>query len=639
MVLVFLAPVLDKVLEAAQSQLDGLDPPQPLSELIPPATAFVREGIQLFQMMAPGILRTPAVEELFRQIHLEQQAQIEALETLSLRPPKSGLSRSITSLRSASERLLRLFPQLQQEEAKEKVYSPFPVVDHTIRVGLNLLEGKAAMADFQVRLPSVAALLPVLKQDVERFKLLYQRDDLADLAGPALERMQAGLGAANTFLGNPKERAALEDSLRLLGSGGVQLMEVLKQFDEAALADIRFHRLRFLEELGRAGLGTQPPWLWDRVWSGAEQALEFYRRELSQIRQIPIFFEIESHYDATNFPLQVALQILREADRSGVASDTLARLQGPAEQLDLAFQHLREELQAATIRFQAAPNLNALRELIGRTINGEISAAKFARELVEVQGAHQEMIKGLESGPVDALTDELAQLTRSHTLAYARMAFYPDDGDAEHLRQGWHLIALSVPRIVALTEQLRERLGVKPAHVAPVGVVCLKCGGENPRGQRYCVKCNAILPQTSIEFTDYTDITGGPPQVAAPAGGAPANLVKLEQLVQQVELGQVGRSQLKSELDEHLRNADKVRQNFEKQAPNMGGRNKDFDAYAQFFRQQMERYIQGLQEMNSYGEGADTSSLRQGLILCQAAARELQGFQGHIQEAMRGGQR
>ncbi|CAN0149108.1 unnamed protein product, partial [Phaeothamnion confervicola] len=539
---------------------------------------------------------------LFRQIQLEQRAQVEALQGLGQSPTKSMLTRHITSLRSASERLLELFPLLQKEESKEQMYSPFPVIDHTIRVGINLLDGKVSDSDFQTRLPSVGALISSLRQDVERFRLLYGKAELVAQTGPILERLEAGLGAAYTYVGN-QDKIALQDSLRLLGSAGVQLMEVLQKFDEAGKNEVRFHQLRFLEEFARAAQLENPPeWMVGRIWMGLDQALEYYKREMTTILRHPVFFEIETAFQPVDATLKRTLALYAAANKGKIAKDSLILLAPAVEQLDAEFKALQQQHQAAAFRYREAPNLDAVRELIGRTLNGEVGAAQFVRQLAEVQEAHQEMLKGLEAGGSDPLTDELLHLSRSHALAYARMNLYAEDGDPDHLRQGWLLISVSLPRIMELSKQLRERIGVKPTSTVAFGVTCFRCGSENPKGQKFCKKCNAMLPQTSQEATEYTDIIGGAPSVAAPPSGTPANVAKLAQLVQQIEGGQIGISKFQSEMDEQLRNADKVHQGFDRQVANMTGRNPSFDAYAQFFATQMESYIQGLYLMHSYAE-------------------------------------
>lgn len=630
--MVFLAPALARILDAATRWGEGRATPEEVQEAFPEAAQFVQQGIQMFELLHSGILRTDETEELIRQVRLEHEAQAEGLkllqEAIAEKRPQA-LLKGTAQLRSSSTRLLELFAQLQEKEHAELVYSPYPVIDHFVKTGINLLNGHLEPAALQARLNPVAALVGGLRGEVERFKLLYEQAALAGEAAQPLEQMEAGIGAALGYLQEPTSKKALEDSCKLLGGGSVNLAQVLARFDQAAAQAAKYSRHRVLEELARAHQGAFPPELVARVQGAVQELLGTWLRELEGLRVHPLAAELEDG--------------MKEAHSAWEAARRALEAGGEFRELDNSFTQLADKLQALRARLEeeqgkygGAPHLAALRQVIGRSLAGTLPKSELKASLGQYKEQHQALVEQLQADASDPVTAELLTFLAAHGAAFQRMELFLEDGDKEHLRQGWQLIAVTLPRVMELSAQLRERFGLSKPSAGPAQVTCMRCGAGNHPDLRHCKQCNAILPKVTQQVTDYHEITGGPELDIPQANPGPANLIALEQLARAAEAGQVTRKEVGQLLDQMLTHADRTRQNFEKQVIGLMGRDSTFDAYAQFFAIKMNLFVQGLMQMRSFADGAQLSALISGLAACKEAGEELEVFQERIQKALKG---
>ncbi len=630
--MVFLAPSLARILDAATRWGAGKATAEEVQEAFPEAAQFVAQGVQMFEMLHSGILRTDETEELIRQIRLEHQAQVEALklldEAVKEKRPQS-LLKGTEQLRSSSTRLLELFGRLQEKEHTELVYSPYPVIDHFVKTGINLLNGHLEPVALQDRVAPVAALVQGLRGEAERFGLLYEQEALAGEARKWLEQMEAGLGAAMAWLQETSNKKVLEDSCKLLGAGSVQLAQVLARFDQTAAQSAKFSRHRVLEELARAHQGSFPPELKARVQTAVQELLGAWLRELEGLRLHPLANEMD-------IQMQEAHSAWEAARRALEAGGQFAELDAAFTALAEKLLALRARLEEESVKYGGAPHLARLREVIGRALAGTLPKSELKASLGQYKEQHQSLVDQLQADAGDPVTAELLTFLAAHGAAFQRMELFLEDGDQEHLRQGWQLIAVTLPRVMELSAQLRERFGLHKPDGGPSQVTCLRCGTGNHHDQRYCKQCNAILPKVNQSVTEYTEITGGPELDIPQANPGPANLVALEQICRAAEASQLSRQEVGILLDKMLANADRTRQNFEKQVIGLMGRDSTFDAYAQFFAIKMNLFVQGLMQMRTFADGAQLSALLSGLAACKEAGEELEVFQERIQKALKG---
>lgn len=620
MMITFLAPAMSQLLEAAELAVQG-DPSQ-LSQTLGPALQLVQESIKMAEVTAPGLPQTPEMEELLRQVHLEQQAQLDAIGFLSSgQAGKTQLARHVTSLRSASERLPQLIRDIEAAEAREMRLAPFPYIDNLLRVGANLMNNRAKPADLALRLDIIAPMAAGMLRDLESFAALYNSAELAAEARDHLRTAGEAIAAGRTYL-ETLDLTTLRECLSGLSQASHELYQTMRRVDEVVMMEVRYHHLRPLEDLGRASKLEASPALLNAVWASVDRALGAVAQRVDILRRDPISFELETQLSDTNAALEGVTTVTESIDRSSIPADVVERLAPLWDKLERSYRDLEDEYGRLGRAFAHAPNLGVLRELIGRTLRGEFTAAQFMTRLETLHQQHEIMLKSLEAAPADPLLEELAQLGRTHSMAHARMRLYSEDSDPDHLRQSWKLIALTTGRLVEIAKEMRAKMGAKPPASASSGVICFRCGAPSARGSKFCSSCKCVLPPSTVEVVDYQDISPVASAPTAVATQAPAHLVKLEHTAQQYQAGKLDLENLQKEVEDQLRNCERTRQSFEQQKSN-----PSFGRYGGAFLEQLDRYWKGLETMRG-GENVGA-----GLRECLAAGQELQALQSQLRRA------
>jgi hypothetical protein len=623
----FLAAPLQKLVEQHEY---SETPDAGLDQVAGAAVGFCQQGQQLFQQLMPSILRNTEVEEALRQIGLELSAQSNAVQQLAMPGlEEKQRAKALQELKHTYKRLIELYADLKELESKEKTYSPYPSLDQLIRVGINLSDGHATLADVQVRLPDTISLVHSLGMDVERFSKLYSElpacHELVQKAEDPLKKLQAGAGALKLFCETQSSATnILKDALRLLGAGSVSLLPILLQCDQLRQANPLYHSLPFLEELGRASRLAEPSWILERAWSAVDQAMSFYQRELQRFRSHPLYFLCEDAWKEFSLSLDACQVLVTAADRQAPAPDQ--SWSTPFSQLESNCQITRGLLERSEQNPPQAKSFQALRLLIGAYHSGQTSRAHFLNGVDEFLAMQQEAAEGFEqpSGdPNDTLPADIAQTLAVHGQVLQGLREDPE----ANLKQAWLEIEATLPRLSELMGQLKERAGIKKPDVTTRFVLCFRCGRENGVGEKYCQGCRAVLPQISQEVSDYTDITA--PTEAEIPQNLPSNLASLQQIVEQWEAEEIGDEQYFRELELQQKNVDKIRFTFEKQVENQLNQDPTFDSFAQFFLTQVGQFSQGLTVMqNSLG----SPQMHAGLHQCIQAGLQLQAMNQEIQK-------
>ena len=450
--MIVLAPDLALALEASELFVNGQGPAEAVVSALGPVLNLAKDGLHLFELLSPGLLRNETVNELLRQIELEQRAQLEGCEQL-LKAAQGGRpvgqKGTLRSFRSACERLPGLYSQLQQEEIKSGASSAFPILDTLIKTSWNCLHGQVEAGLLRARLDAAVALLSGLRGDVERFRRVIGRPELVAATREPLNLLQAGIGAGKSYLKSHR-KAELEDSVRLLLQASQRLQESLGALDQAARDDARYSKRRYLEELGRVNAlpREQQAGLWDPAWARLGQVEEHVEREVAALSFSPIHFEISDALESCAGLLEAA----SAASRGGQLPTIIPAF----ESLEEGYAELRKRVREEHGRYQQAPHLAELRDLVGRTLLGQVNPEAFAAVIEAARQRHQHFLEQFEQGAANRALDELGQLVLSHGPALDRMASYLDGFNTEPLMAGWRQIADTVPRLQQLCDILRR---------------------------------------------------------------------------------------------------------------------------------------------------------------------------------------
>ncbi len=628
-----LAAPLVRILDVAERLAQGRATPAEVHEALSRARDFCLEGRSLFALVSPGLLRTPEVDRILEECRQDLDAQEEALTALEEALKGSEefrIGRAAQRLREAASRLARGYGALHEEEKKERIYSPFPAVDHFLKVGLNVLEGHVGRSELTERFPPVVALVGRLERDLRRFEVLYGAVEVARPMAGLVKSMQAGLGALVESFESGRQ-SALADGLKLLGRGSAAAHELLAEMDRVAAAS-RLGGHAYLDELRRAldchSEGRLPWALVRDAWQLVQGAERHYRQELDAFRRFPLYPFLE----ADEAPARAALDRVRaELDRLQPALDQesapdVAALEPAFDALASQVAHLWDRTEEEMGRYSEAPAFQELRERVGRALSGEPAGLLLRQQLssfheAQQELAHQAALGGLEGG----LGSEMVSLLAVQDQAWQVMISSLEGPDLAVLRRGWDLLEATMPRMIEIVRGMREALE-KARPAAPTGMACMRCGHANPPGARYCGGCSAVLPEVFQAPTDYTDILGGG------ASEAGTRLSNLERLLTGYEVGQVEGEEVLAEVVASEQMSERVLRALEQE----GGRVQTDQeaAFARRFRELACDDAQGLALLRKGLEDGDLSAAWQGLEVCRVAEQAVLGLKQQIEAVM-----
>lgn len=602
-----LAPALNRLLDSADRFARGEAPAEEVRACLPDARAFCAEGRSLFGLVAPGLLRSPAVDRLLDECRQDldaQEAEVARLEAALEEGSAGRVGAAAGRLREAAVRLAGGFGDLHEEEKKERIYSPFPAVDHFVKVGMNVLEGHESRDTLADRFPPVVALVERLGRDVERFAALYEAPQVARVMGELMASLRAGLGATMEFLEH-RDRGALADALKLLGRGTAEVHEGLAEMDRVAAA-ARGEGHAYLLELQRAlERGIRWPLVQD-AWALVRGVEEHYRRELDAFRRAPLYPFLAVEEASAREALDAVTAELGRLDPASAAA--VAGLAPLFDALVERVQRLWGRLEEEMARYRDALHLEELRERVGRALLGEPS-----EELLRERLAHFHALQRDLAAQAAGLEPELAALFAAQDEAYAVML--GGLGDPAELRRGWDAFEATLPRMLEIAQGLRAAIAAQAAPAA--GVTCMRCARSNAPGARYCAGCNAVLPQLGGARAEEVDITGGE------AGARPSRLGVLEERIADGDLAGV------------LAEVKVLEEMAGAMARNLGGPAEVGAAeYATYFAERVEAYRQGLAWIRDCAEAGDADGMWRGLEGCRAAEEDVVELKREIDAAL-----
>jgi len=627
-----LPPPLAALVEVARAFVSGQVEPDRVRQAMPAAWWFVWNGSRLLDQLSPGVLRTGRVHELLRSARQESEAQWRALQALenALAEARSvGVQRALEDLRLATDRLQEALRALRCAEEEAEFYSPDPELDHFLKIGRNVLDGHVMPQALQADFPGVASRVARLRAAAARFALFHPESALCASAEPHLKSLEAGMGAAAEFL-QTGHREALEDCLRLVAPASVNLHPILHEMESWAAGHRRHAVHPLVEDLACAREVALPEGLLERLWDDLVALVEDEAARIETLRRHPLQTLAGLDPEPAAAHHLAARQALSEARTTGLTGALL-------EPLDVALIALRGELarqagllEQATAPVQGAPFLAEFQLAVGRAMQGQLPREEMSAAVEHFQALQ----KGLEdelaqsAGLVDPEEEEvLHDLLARQGEAGILLEAWCRGRDEPKLDQAWGILAETTPRLVALSESLRQRL--QDANSTPTGTTCMRCGAANPPSNRYCGACSAVLPVSAQGPTEFSEILGG----AEPAPGAPAHVVRLENLVRRVEEEQVGPAEVQAEVEDLLARAEQVASTFHGQVRSRLLADPALVEYARFFQEQMETYQEGLRAILCFAREGRSDLLYRGLESCRSAGTELMALRSVVDQA------
>lgn len=580
------------------------------------ASDWLASSLEGLHLLKPVVLWSEEKEEALRQAELDLKECQRLLKDVTRPAPERG-ARVAETVVSYYSHLFRL----QGLESQRPAFSPVLSLDQLINVTFNVLQDKTDVFELRARFPLAHADVLQMRAQVQVRQALFP--EIAFEVGEALATMEGGLGAVAHFL-ETGERKALEDSIQLLGRGSGEFAHKLSEVEAAMRSRARYSPYDAVEFWIRlTALPTDlGPEVTRQAWERLFQEVDSFVRVVEVGRR--------SGLGVARPELVREATILAEHVREQLTSLGAAAPADLAEKLNPLWEAMaqyRAGVQAAIselqIRFEGAPRVLELIEFLGQVETKEFPVWMLREEVEQRQVEAEASLKALQEAPQPP--ENLVPLLASHHQAYQRMLLYCDDLQSSHLVEGWKLLALTMPPLLAFEKQVRRAF----AETGRSGqqVTCIRCGHVQIPG-KVCSECGAALPQLQIDDVRYEDISGG-------AGGRDNQVADyLADLVQGLTFGVTTWEQIIQELVNQLETLDKTRERFEREVVKIMGRDESFDSYCHFFVVCLGKLSQTLTVLGEAAQTRQLTPLKAGLTAYRQLHEELIEFQKKITEGI-----
>jgi hypothetical protein len=580
------------------------------------ASDWLASSLEGLHLLKPVVLWSEEKEEALRQAELDLKECQRLLKDVTRPAPERG-ARLAETVMSYYSHLFRM----QGLESQRPAFSPVLSLDQLINVAFNVLQDKTDVFELRARFPLAHADVLQMRAQVQVRQALFP--EVGFEVEEPLRIMEGGLGAVAHYL-ETGERKALEESIQLLGRGSGEFAHKLSEAEAAMRARPRYSPYDAVEFWIRlTELPTDlGPDVTKHAWERLFQEVDSFVRAVEVGRRAGLgVARPELVREATILAEHVREQLAALGAASpGELAEKLNPLWEAMAQYRGGVQAAISELQ---IRFEGAPRVLELIEFLGQVETKAFPVWMLREEIEQRQVEAEASLKALQEAPKPP--ENLVPLLASHDQAYQRMLLYCEDPQSAHLVEGWKLLALTMPPLLAFEKQVRRAF----AETGKSGqqVTCIRCGHVQIPG-KVCTECGAALPQLQIDDVRYEDISGGP-------GGRDNQVADyLADLVQGLTFGVTTWEQIIQELVNQLEVLDKTRDRFEREVVKIMGRDESFDSYCHFFVICLGKLSQTLTVLGEAAQTRQLTPLKAGLTAYRQLHEELIEFQKKITEGI-----
>lgn len=584
------------------------------------AADWLNASLQSLRLLKPIVLWSEEKEEMLRQAELDLK-ECQRILNDSTRTPKENAGRLAEAIMSYYSHLLRL----QAEETKRPAFSPILSLDQLINVAFNLLQDKTEVFELRTRFPLAHADFLQIRSQWEVRRALFAEVAWPEEIEEHLRQTEGGLGAVSVYL-ETGERKALEEAIQLLGRGSGDYVHKISQVEPLLHASQRYSPHDAVEVWARliefpSDLG---PAVMQQAWERLFHDVDSYRRAVEVGRRAGLAIAHPELVREAGILADHVREQLTELGQTPLPGPDVAQRLNP---LWDAMMQYRGGVQAALselqLKFEQAPRMLELVEILGQVESGVLPAWVLQDEIEQRREQQQASLKALEESP--QAPENLAPLLASHEQAFQRLLLYREDPQLAHLVEGWKLLSLTLPPLLAFETHLRRSL----AKTGKSGqqVTCVRCGHVQIPA-KVCTECGSALPQLQIDDVQYEDISG------APVASANQAADYLTDLVQGLTFGVTTWDQIIAEIVSQLQTLDKTRQRFERELVKIMGRDEVLDSYCHFFVICIGRLSQALTMLGESAQTRQVAGLKAGLTSYRQLHEELIEFQKKISEGI-----
>lgn len=597
------------------------------------AVAFERAGFERFSW---DVIRTERIKELLQKSAQELDAHEEALrelESASESGDMFALEKAGRDLKFSAIAVSEIWEAMGQEAGGQEVLSPYPVYDKLLKVGQNILAGHIREAVLGSFFPPAANFTVRLRAATKRFVLFYGKSSLSDCAERVMTNVEAGMGAVDEFL-RSGDRKALDDAMHLLVTTTVTMYTVMADMGIWAANERKYGHHPITEELFRAREANMEAEDLQILWQAVKASLQLELTQVQTLLAHPLGTLFNVPRDVLKAGMAGALSAVKKGEEEGWESVDLEKLDLLLPNLDRIIRDCFGRINIECSLASGASNFEELMVICGLAADGKVDAEEFRVILQETADNISEVRSsmGASLGHLSAenwkLLDHCLDIQES---GCAELDAWCGNGDIEALRRGWQLISQTLPSVKRISREMKESMGVGTS--AAKTVLCMRCGETNPQSEKRCAKCGAPLMQL-VESgpAEYMDLEDGSIDGGSGEADVPANIVKLESLVQAVESELAGPAEVSETVGELLRTAQSFRTVYDKKVKSAASRDGIDSGLIEAFEEAMNTYIEGLEICLHFSEEPNIEYLYRGLEQCTAAAAAISDVQFELSQ-------
>lgn len=609
----FISPPIRQLVCALKTYPEGV---QPCTEA---AVLWLTGCMDSLRLLRPLILWSESVQELFHQAELDLKEALKVIADRHL----AGSDKAEALAQAVIRYYGQLF-QLQSEEGRRPAFSPILSLDQLIKVAFNVIQDRCDVFELQTRFPLAHADILQLRAQWTVRKTLFPEVPWPESIDEHLRQIEGGMGAVALYLEKGESRL-LEEAIQLLGKGSSDYAQQILESEAQAREKFRFGThdaiecwARLLEhpyDLGEAVTRQT----WDRLF----QEVDAYLNTIQMSRRGGLSIAHPELLAAACVVHQQAFDQLTFLAANPLPPAEVAQLLNiPWAQMDNFRGAVRQAAADLQAQFQAAPRMLELVEILGQCEVGALPKWVLRDEVQQRLEQLQASLQAFMEAP--QVPENIPPLLASHQQAYERMLLYCEDDQLIHLIEGWKLLSLTMPPLMAYEAQVRQELS--KTGKSGQQITCVRCGLiQIP--QKICSSCGSNLPQLQIDDVHYEDLAG--------AEAASTNVADmLIDLAEGLTFGASTWDQVSLEIVRQLEVLEKTRQRFEREGIKMMGKEDSLDVYCQFFVVRMGQLSQALATLAEAAQGRQMVALKAGLASYRQLHQELIEFQKRITEGI-----
>ena len=607
MPLIFHSDIVD-LINSADEVVGGRDEFwEPLSAAVSKVQRLQQWQWERFGYFRQGQQRTPESQEIATGLVRDFQRRAEALQALEEicqgATEPTLLESWLLVLIKASQRITKASEDLERLDSSEPL-SAFPLLHDFLRAGSNVaakVEGPKALA---VRLKPLVSWVRDLDADwqleCELFEDLRPMDEEFQVI---LTEMKESVGAVFIFMesGNYPE---LEGGLERLTEAGQELAQFIFTAQKTSVDKANHSPFREIERWAVRRSSAEPDELKiQEAHQGVMTLLQAQQRQLAGLGEIP--FDSDEYLAAFE-SVETALGQELAAFEAG----DLEALCEASQNYEVALETLSNTLSEASADLEEAPALQELRRLV-LAVYYKQAPRRFLRSLLDtlVPGFQRALSTETQEEAREALT--LCLQACDHAISGL------DDESVTDLVDAWRLLNTGGAALVAVEA---KRVAEEKAEEERRRILCPSCGERNDPTATTC-SCGVRLLLATHGQLEAASASGGVSVKEGPAPGVFGNhqprsthLSELLQLAERIHAGQASSSEIYQTLEPHVLRARALLES----TPDSGK--------TRFFRQSIQKFEKGLQQIAGQARVPDASRLSQGVELLMEAGQELETF-------------